>query len=313
MEVIEHDGRVGQIASYRSDVRLRHVHGNGINTGSGRSEPFPEKFQSIGAFAFTDEDNRSAVQIEHDRQVSMPVTNADLIDGDSLKSLQRRTGKALLEISLPDLFDSMPTNSQMASHIPCGHVSGELQDVTLERPGVSPVRISKRDVHLSERSTAETTQSLHVPLDQRGTQTDRQSDPRAPDRPFLLHGSTPATGTLEHRWVLIDSENRPSPLESRMGMMNSPSHDAKTVIQYTRGHDFFAFSDLSQNQRTQEIMSSFPLQRWYAFTRRPFFVHYITLLIWIYPRYLGYHSSCWNFIPLLIAPLVGAAGKTIAC
>jgi hypothetical protein len=150
-------------------------------------------------------------------------------------------------------------------------VSGELQNVAVERPGVSPVRISKRDVHLSECSTDETTQSLHVPLDQRGTQTDRQSDPRAPDRPFLLHGSTPAMGTLERRWVLTDSENRPSLLESRMRMMDSPPHDAKTVIHYTRGHDFLAFSDFSQNQRTQEIMSSFYLQLWSALTRRPLF------------------------------------------
>jgi len=155
------------------------------------------------------------------------------------------------------------------SHILHGHVPGELQNVAVERPGVSPVRGGKRDVYLSERSTGETTQSLHVPLDQRGTQTDRQSDPRASDRPFLFHGSTPATGTLERRRVLIDSENRPSLLKARMGMMDSPPHDAETVIQYTGGHDFLAFSDLSQkpkNAGNLALLSLATLVRTYAKT-----------------------------------------------
>ena len=62
MEVIEHDGRTGQIASYGGDVGLGHVHCNGLDTCSGRFESFPERFQSAGTLAFTDEDHCPTVE-----------------------------------------------------------------------------------------------------------------------------------------------------------------------------------------------------------------------------------------------------------
>jgi hypothetical protein len=271
MEVIEHDGRVRQIAGHRSDIRLRHVHSNSLDTGSGRFEPLPERFQGIGTFAFADENNGSTVEIEHDCQVSMSVTNADLVDSDAPECLQRRAGELPLQESLLDLFDRMPTDSQVLSHILHGHVSGEFQDVAVERPGVPPVRIGERDARLPRHATAQAMQPLNEALNQGRTQTDRESLPHTQYRPLLLHGSTPTTGTRKRRGVLVDPEHGTAFLKSRMDMVDSSPHDPKTVVEYARGHGFLAFSDLSQNQRTQEIMSSFSLQRWYALTRRAFF------------------------------------------
>jgi hypothetical protein len=269
VEVIEHDGRAGQIAGNRSHVGLGHVHSDGLDAGSGRFESFPERIQRIGTFALTNEDNRPAVQIEHNRQVSMSVTNADFIDGDSPETLQGRAGKSPLEISLLDILDRVPTDSQVVSHIPHGHVPAQLQHVPLESPRVSPIRVGKGDICLPKRPTDETPQSLNAPLDQGGTQTDGQRHPGTQDGTLLLHRSTPAMGTLKRRGVLINSENRPALLEPRVHMMDSPPHYPKTVIQYTRGHDLLAFSDFSNNQRMQEIMSSFHFQPWSALTRRP--------------------------------------------
>jgi hypothetical protein len=157
----------------------------------------------------------------------------------------------------------------MVSHILHGHVSGKLQDVTLERPRVSSVRICERDFGLPSHATAQTKQPLNEALDQGRTQTDRECHPHTPHRALLLHRPTPTTGTFERRGVLIDSEHGTALLKSRMHVVDSSTHDAKTVIEYARGHDFLAFSDFSQTKKRQETMSSCHLQRWYALTRRP--------------------------------------------
>ena len=61
----------------------------------------------------------------------MSVTNTDLIDGDALERFQRRLGKSPRN-TLLDLFDRVPTDPQMASHICHGHVPREFQYVAVK-------------------------------------------------------------------------------------------------------------------------------------------------------------------------------------
>ncbi len=201
--------------------------------------------------------NRPAVQIEHDRHVSMAAANTDLIDGDSLETLQRRTTELLLQKSLLDLFDRLPTDSQVVGNILDRRVPGKLKHVPLESPGVSPMRICKGNFHLPNHSTVQTKNSLNQQLDQGRTHTYGQRIPHAPDRAFLLHCSTSTMRTRKRCRILVDSENGAALLESRMYMMDSPSHNSKTVIQYTRGHDSLAFSDSSITKECRKSCPTF--------------------------------------------------------
>ena len=157
----------GQMSAHCGDVCLGHVHGHGLDACSGGFESFPERFQCIGTFAFTDEDNGPAVQVKNHRQVSMSVTNADLIDGNPMQPGERRTGEVSLKVPFLDLFDRMPTDSQMMSHIRHGHVFRELQDVSLEPLRVSAIRLGKADLHLPSHPTSQTEHPLDGKLDDR--------------------------------------------------------------------------------------------------------------------------------------------------
>jgi hypothetical protein len=270
MEMIEHDRRMGQIAAYRSDVRLRHVHGNRLDTSFGGPESFPKRLECIGSFAFTYEHDCPTVQVEHHGEISVSATYADLIDSDSPETLQRRGGKSSLELSLLNLLHRMPSDSQVMSHILYRHMPGKLKHISLEASRVSPIGICKRNLHLTNCPAGQTKQALNGPLNEGGTQTYGKRPPQARNRPFLLHVATPTMRTSVGRRVLLDSENRAAFLKPRTNIMDSPPNNPKTVIQYARGHGFLAFSDFFKHQM-QEIMSSFPFQLWYALTRRALF------------------------------------------
>src|SRR5512136_1496849 len=127
------------------------------------------------------------------------------------------------QVSLQDLFHRVPTDSQVMSHVLHGHDPAKFDDEPLEPPRVAPIRICKGNFHLPNRSTDHANHSLNKKLDKGGTQTDRESHPRSTDRPFLLHVSTPAMGTLESSGVLLDFEFRTTLFESRMHMADSSS------------------------------------------------------------------------------------------
>jgi phosphatidylethanolamine/phosphatidyl-N-methylethanolamine N-methyltransferase len=256
VEVIEHDGRMGQIAGHGGDVGLGHVHCNGLDTCSGGFESSPERFQGIGTLAFTDEDHCPTVKVEHDCEVSMPSTNTDLINGDALEGLQRRVGEVLLQRPLLNLFNRVLTDPEVVSHILHAHVPGKLENIALESSRVSPIGVSKGNSHLPDQPTRKTPQSRNVPFDVSRPQPYRECIPHAADRPFPLHCSAPTIGAHQRRGILIDVENRAPFLESRPHMMDSPSHNPKTVVEYTRGHDFLAFSDFA---KTKERRKSCPL------------------------------------------------------
>ncbi len=185
----------------------------------------------------------------------MSVANIDFICGDALECLEWRAGELPLKESFLDFFHRMPNDPQVVSHISHGHVSGEFQDVTLERSGVSLARICERDPCLPSLSTTQAKESLNETLDQGEPQTHWECLPDAADLALFLHRSTPTMGTRKRRGVLIGSERGTALLKSRMHAMDSPSRSPETVIEYTRGHDFLAFSDFPQ---TKECRKSSP-------------------------------------------------------
>jgi len=251
VEMVENDGRVGQIGSHCGNVCLRHIHGNGPDSCSRGFQTFPEGLQCVGSFAFAYEHDCPGVQVENYRQVVMSVTDADLIDGNPFEPLEGRLEEMSAEVRLLDLLDRMPIDPQMASDIRHGHVFREFQDIPLKALGVSPVRVGKLDLYLPSHPTGQAVYPLNGKLDNGRSKTNGKRYEPAKHGSLPLHLPAPTKGTLKGRGVFSDSENRFSLLETTMDMMDAASGDPKTVIQYARGHAFSAFSDSLKNPRKQ--------------------------------------------------------------
>ena len=231
VEVVKHDGRMRQIASHRRDVSLGHVHGDGFDACSGGFESSPERLQCFGSFAFADEHHGPGNEVQNHRQVSMSATNADLIDGNPPEPFEGWLGEMPAEVSLLDLFDRMPTDPQMPSHILHGHVFGEVQHIPLKALGVPAIRFGKADLHLPSQPTNQTKHPLDRKLDDRRSQSDRKRDESPKDRPLLPNLTAATGGTRQSCRVLTNAEDRTPLIESRADIVNSPSRDSKTVIQ----------------------------------------------------------------------------------
>jgi hypothetical protein len=173
----------------------------------------------------------------------MSVTDADFIDSDPVQAAQPRAGEPALKIRLVDLFDRMPADSQMVSHMRHGHPFREFQDVPLEAPGVSTIWVGKPDLHLPDHSTSQTEHPLDGKLDNRRPQANGKRYEPAECRSLLHDLPTPARATLQGRGILAYTKDRLSLLETSMNMVDSPTRDPETVVQYCGGHAFLAFSD----------------------------------------------------------------------
>src|SRR5208283_3341456 len=191
-----------------------------------------------------------------------------------------------LKVPFLDLFDRMPTDSQMTSHMRHGHVLRQLQDVSLKPLRASAIRLGKPDLYLPSDPAGQAEHSLDGELDNRRSQTNGKGHEPAKHSPFLHDLPTPTSRTLKGTGVLTNSKDGPSFLETSVNMMHTPSCDPETVIDYARGHDFLVFSDFSNYPRSQkscpfslfnqgtllreepQIMSFFTFQSRYALTRR---------------------------------------------
>jgi hypothetical protein len=62
------------------------------------SSPTPKRKQSVGTFAFTDEQNGAALQVQHNGQIAMPLADRDFVDRDLPNVFQRWSRKVFLQI-----------------------------------------------------------------------------------------------------------------------------------------------------------------------------------------------------------------------
>src|SRR5208283_3679994 len=157
-----------------------------------------------------------------------------------------------LKVPFLDLFDRMPTDSQMTSHMRHGHVLRQLQDVSLKPLRASAIRLGKPDLYLPSDPAGQAEHSLDGELDNRRSQTNGKGHEPAKHSPFLHDLPTPTSRTLKGTGVLTNSKDGPSFLETSVNMMHTPSCDPETVIDYARGHDFLVFSDFSNYPRRQK-------------------------------------------------------------
>ena len=78
----------------------------------GATQPLPEGFQSIPAFAVADEHDRAGEQVEDDGQVAVALADVDFIDGDLLELMQLGLAEFPLEMRGLNLLDGVPADQQ---------------------------------------------------------------------------------------------------------------------------------------------------------------------------------------------------------
>jgi hypothetical protein len=105
-----------------ADISRGQIGGHGFEAHLLAPEDFPEPFQSFGTFALADINDSTIFQVKHDGQVAMPFTDGDFIDGDLLEFVELWERKSSDQVSFLNIFDDVPTDSQMPGHILNGHV-----------------------------------------------------------------------------------------------------------------------------------------------------------------------------------------------
>ena len=162
VEVVEHVDRTRQMLAHRPDVGPAHVGGHGLHLGMGRPQPPPERGQGLDALAIADEDHGPAVQVEHHREVAVPLADGDLVDGDLPEVLQLGLAETPLQMPLLDVLDDVPTDAEVPGHILDGRELGQLQGIALEGVRVGPPRIGERNLDLPGVLAAEADDARHL-------------------------------------------------------------------------------------------------------------------------------------------------------
>ena len=114
------------------------------------------------------------------------------------------------------------------------------------------IRLGKPDLYLSGHPKSQANHPLDWKLDNRRSQANGKRHETPNHRSLLLDLPTPTHGKLKSHRIWTNPENCPSFFKAAMYMMDSPSRDPKTVIQYARGHAFLAFSDFIEYPRRQK-------------------------------------------------------------
>jgi hypothetical protein len=81
----------------------------------------------------------------------MPLSDGDFIDGDLPQPLEFRFAKPPRKVSFLNVFDDIPTYSQVLRNALDRHVPAQIQGVAFELAGVAPLRISEFDFDLPQR------------------------------------------------------------------------------------------------------------------------------------------------------------------
>lgn len=169
----------------------------------------------------------------------MPLADADLIDGDLLELMQLGTGKASLQISLLDVFDHIPTHSQVPGHILDGHMSRQPQGITFESPAVAAAPGSEVGFNLAQNPTSQTQHSRYRQDQPHHLAAYGKQPPPSPDPAAWLDfmaapfWATPITTVLAHDKI----DGAAATLGANMLVPSNP----KGMVKYGGGHVRLSF------------------------------------------------------------------------
>jgi hypothetical protein len=167
----------------------------------------------------------------------MPLSDGDFIDGDLPQPLEFRFAKAARKVAFLNVFDDIPTYSQVLRNALDRHVPTQIQSVALELAGVASLGISEFDCDLPQRIAHQAKHALDGQNDTNRLGTDRDTGKRPLNSAFTdnLEGAAswtekvcfPLTNLKDHFTVMV------------LGADILIATDTESVIQEAGGHEGF--------------------------------------------------------------------------
>ena len=124
----------------------------------------------------------------------MPLANRDLIDGNSPKILQKRSGKPLRQIPFLNFLDHVPGYRQMCGYILDRHVFRQFQGISLKSTGVRKPGISKSQRHLTNTAATKAAHPLNAEIEEHILETDGNASNRLRAVPRMMISRLLQTG-----------------------------------------------------------------------------------------------------------------------
>jgi hypothetical protein len=117
MKMVKDMHRIGKVSKDSANIGWGQIGGHSFETHLLPPEDFPEPFQGLSAFALADKNDGTAFQVKHDGQVAMSFADGDFSDDDLLQFVELGERKTPDQVSFLNIFDNVPTDSQMPGHI----------------------------------------------------------------------------------------------------------------------------------------------------------------------------------------------------
>ena len=89
------------------------------------------------------------------------MAHGNFIYGDLFQTLQFGAKIMLFEIAFLNLFDDIPTHTEMPGNVQNGHVPAQLQGIAFEGLCIAAPRVGKSDSVLPHKTTGQTQQALN--------------------------------------------------------------------------------------------------------------------------------------------------------
>jgi hypothetical protein len=165
----------------------------------------------------------------------MPFTDGDFIDGQAFELFELGTGKTLFQISFLDVFDYIPTDSQMSGDIQNRHVPTQLQRISLKGLGVSEARICKTQMDLPDQIAGPAPDTLDGQSNPDRLKANGQGAKPTLNRAFKDYMTGSANRTSQILSFLTDCKDHFAALIASTNIFIAMN--TETMIQKTGGHD----------------------------------------------------------------------------
>ena len=264
MKVIKDRGGVGQVFPHRTDIGRRHVDGDGFNPCFGGFEPPPEGLQGFGPLAVTDKNHHSASQVHHHCQISVSLTDRDLIDGDSSQVFQFGAAEAPGQMPFLNILDHVPAHIQMQGNVLDGHKTAQIQSIAFELAGVSSPGVGKANRHLPEALTGQAKNSLNGQHDFDRFSNNGRGGKLPLDATLADNLSRVAFRAATVCFSLPNPENHLATVILSVDILVAT--DTEDVVQKARGHEGFLSSLKSGDDNEESLIVHFFSTPRYAYS-----------------------------------------------
>jgi hypothetical protein len=234
MEAVQDDCRLGEILFHGLLVGGGEVDGDGLDLGFGRCQPPPERIERSGLFPLSGEENRAAVEVQHQGQEAIAAADADLIDADVPHVLERWFGEVLLQVTFVDVLDDVPTHPPMLRHVLHRHPPAEFQDIPLEHMSVRAAGVGQPDVDLPDNPAGPALDAGERGHDPSAIPPDRQVANPAVFLASQDHVAAPALGATHSMRLRLAIKQQPLLIPLRL--RDPVAMNAQNLIQSLLGH-----------------------------------------------------------------------------